>query len=222
VFAFHFWGHAGIKPVDDRLALVAPEQDKVVYLLPTPISAPPSGQAAVFLAERFNPAATIAYPGQNDGFRLYHVSSNEARNAMTLGLQPQNAVLNNGVAFRGSRILTENSGDRDLTLLLAWEVIAQDGRQGDQRFFNHLVDANGSQVAQWDGIGYPGWAWQPGDLVLSWHPLTLPPSAPSGRYSVRVGMYDSLTLKRTELRIDGQRPPDDDIVVGPVEINFGQ
>jgi hypothetical protein len=54
--------------------------------------------------------------------------------------------------------------------------------------------------------------------VLSWHRLSLPSAAPSGFYSVRAGMYDSVTLRRTELRIDGRRPPDDDVLIGPVEV----
>jgi hypothetical protein len=222
IFAFHFWGHHGIKPLDDRSALVVPRQSQdVVYVVPDPIASQAQGVAAFFLAESFTPTRTITYPGTEKGFRVYQLGGDSVRQALIAGLTPLDVTLSNGVTLRGGRLVADVN-HKTVTLLLGWEVTAaQDGAQANQRFFNHLIEGNGRQVAQWDGIGYPGWAWEPGDVVLSWHQISLPDAAPSGEYRVRLGMYDSVTLMRTELRINGQRPPEDDVTVGTVTITRG-
>jgi len=222
IFAFHFWGHAGIKPVDDRSALVVPRQEEpVAYIVPAPLANAPVAPVSAFVTDQLAPAQTITYPGRANGFALHSVAAGDGRAALLSGLQPVEAALSNGVVFRGARLITDDRA-RELTLLLAWEVASVEGDVTNQRFFNHAVDSGGRQVAQWDGIGYPGWAWRPGDLVLSWHRLSLPGTTTPGAYWVRVGMYDSVTLRRTELRVGGERPSEDFVAIGPVEVTSGR
>lgn len=60
--------------------------------------------------------------------------------------------------------------------------------------FVHLLAPDGeTKVAQSDhqpgGVFYPTTHWSPGDLLLDRHTLIIPPTAPTGPYRLRFGMY---------------------------------
>ncbi len=59
--------------------------------------------------------------------------------------------------------------------------------------FLHLIDSEGKLVTQSDVLpaqGYfPTSAWQPGDVVLSWHQLRLPDNLPFAEYTMLAGLY---------------------------------
>lgn len=54
------------------------------------------------------------------------------------------------------------------------------------RAFAHLLDAEQNVVAGYDGLGPPPNLWQAGDVLVQWHPLTLPPE---GTYYPEIGWY---------------------------------
>ncbi|MDP3046956.1 MAG: hypothetical protein Q8O07_05700, partial [Chloroflexota bacterium] len=66
--------------------------------------------------------------------------------------------------------------------------------------FVHLEDASGKRWSQHDGIPfggiYPTNRWEAGEMVRDVHPLPLPPDLPSGRYVLRVGLYDTSAQAR--------------------------
>ncbi len=68
--------------------------------------------------------------------------------------------------------------------------------------FVHLVDAAGKRWTQHDGIPfggiYPTTHWEAGELVRDVHVLDLPTNLPSGRYTLRVGLYDTATQARLQ------------------------
>jgi 4-amino-4-deoxy-L-arabinose transferase-like glycosyltransferase len=61
------------------------------------------------------------------------------------------------------------------------------------RFFLHLVDDSGQPIAQDDSLGAPAEYWQPGDLLLQRHSLTV---SPNEGFELRLGVYNPATLER--------------------------
>ncbi len=80
-----------------------------------------------------------------------------------------------------------------LPVALAWrsEAPAEIG----YTVFVHLVDAGGQIIAQVDrppqsgGEPYPTDLWLPGEVVIDTYRLSIPAGAPSGEYTIRVGLY---------------------------------
>ena len=53
----------------------------------------------------------------------------------------------------------------------------------------HVVESNGRAVAVGDGLGVPVEDWQPGDVFIQRHALSLPKDAPRGSYWAQTGVY---------------------------------
>lgn len=86
-----------------------------------------------------------------------------------------------------------------LGLSLAWRAEGWIAR--NYTVFTHLVGADDVPVAQHDAIPRDGYAtlfWAPGEVVVDYHPLTLPADLPPGTYRILVGLYT---------RPDGARLP---------------
>ncbi|HZY44131.1 MAG TPA: glycosyltransferase family 39 protein [Anaerolineae bacterium] len=67
--------------------------------------------------------------------------------------------------------------------------------QGNYQVFTHLVDNEGSIVAQLDHIAgadsYPTSLWQTGSLILNRFEIAVPNNSPPGKYALQIGLYDS-------------------------------
>lgn len=91
-----------------------------------------------------------------------------------------------------------------LTMTLRWAATARppDGLTG----FVHVLDAQGTLVAQWDqpllGGFLPTGLWQPGLRVDDHYPLTLPADLPAGKYTWLVGLYDASSGQRLPVRVE--------------------
>jgi hypothetical protein len=81
---------------------------------------------------------------------------------------------------------------------LYWRALALMKR--DYRLVAHLIDPIGLTRAQIDespaSVYYGTSRWKPGQVWLDEHWLTLPPDAPSGRYTLEVGLVDPDTGAR--------------------------
>ena len=73
--------------------------------------------------------------------------------------------------------------------------------------FVHVFDSQGGLQGQVDSPPvsgrYPTFLWQPGQVVVDNHAVTLPSDAPTGTYRVAVGMYDEATQERLPV-LDGE------------------
>lgn len=114
----------------------------------------------------------------------------------------------------------ENGQSLDVTLY--WRAI--NPVNDDYTAFVHLVAADGTLVAQSDvppenGL-YPTSVWKPGDMVQSFHRLSLPPDLPAGKYTLLAGLYrpgDWVRLPAVNAR--GEPVPDDAPNIGTFERN---
>ncbi len=89
------------------------------------------------------------------------------------------------------------------------------------KLFAHLIDPSGLTHAQVDespvSIYYPTSQWQPGEVWLGEHWLVLPPGAPSGRYTLEIGLADSDTGERLSVGHSAGALPDS-VIVGSVDV----
>jgi hypothetical protein len=78
-----------------------------------------------------------------------------------------------------------------LTLTLTWQVI--EPVTGDYTVFVHVLDQDGSRVAQRDARPCNGECptntWEPGELIVDRHQLELPPGSLSRAYLLATGLY---------------------------------
>jgi 4-amino-4-deoxy-L-arabinose transferase-like glycosyltransferase len=85
-----------------------------------------------------------------------------------------------------------------------------------RRIFMHLVDpATNRIIAQHDGLDSPTKYWLPWDWIRQMHTLTIPAETSSGRYELRLGVYDPATDQRVLIE---SNPSSDYIVLGTVEV----
>ncbi len=89
-------------------------------------------------------------------------------------------------------------GDRDLTprtpltVTLVWRAEAE--THASYHVFLHLLDPDGTLVAQSDGIPAawtrPTTGWLPGEFIADAHVLALPAEMPTGTYRLSAGLYE--------------------------------
>jgi hypothetical protein len=112
---------------------------------------------------------------------------------MPSSFAPVEVSLGDVVGLVGVRGVPESAvPGREIDLQLAWTALME--MEHAYRVYVHLLDENGDLLDQNDGepVGWtrptPGWA--PGEVVVDPRPLNVPEGAPSGRYLIRVGLYD--------------------------------
>jgi 4-amino-4-deoxy-L-arabinose transferase-like glycosyltransferase len=97
--------------------------------------------------------------------------------------------------------------------------------QKDYTVFVHLLGPQnpepGSPVwAQDDtqpGLGtYPTSRWRAGQTIIDRYTLQLPANAPAGRYQIEAGMYLLATGERLPVWVNGQRTPQDRLLLGDI------
>lgn len=89
-----------------------------------------------------------------------------------------------------------------LDYTLHWQAI--DSIAQDYTVFNHLLDAKGNIIAQQDNMPqqnrYPTSLWEPGEIVVDAHSISLPTQLEPGVYTLRVGLYELETGQRLRLK----------------------
>ncbi len=79
-----------------------------------------------------------------------------------------------------------------LTITLVWQ--AETTPPTSYHVFLHLIGPDGALVAQSDGVPAdwtrPTTGWLPGEYIADARVLTVPPDAPTGKYTLQAGLYD--------------------------------
>ena len=92
-----------------------------------------------------------------------------------------------------------NTSPQNVTLVLYWQSLAP--TPVSYKVFVHIVDNNGTLVAQQDqvpGTGmYPTTTWVKDEYLLDFmYLISLPTDLPRGNYQIEIGMYDPTTGER--------------------------
>jgi 4-amino-4-deoxy-L-arabinose transferase-like glycosyltransferase len=114
------------------------------------------------------------------------------------------ALLANFVHILGHNRLGE--GDAEVWDLL-WRT-ADNPDPADYHFFNHLLDSDGSRVAQDDAAAFRGDQWRAGDTVLSRFRLPVTGELPDA-WGVRVGMYRYPSMEAVPVLDEAANPAGD-------------
>ena len=77
----------------------------------------------------------------------------------------------------------------DLVLLTCWRVRQPPPQR--LKLFVHLTAADGTLIAQHDGLGSSPRGWAAGDLLVQRHVITLPADIPPGPYTILTGVYEA-------------------------------
>ena len=96
-----------------------------------------------------------------------------------------------------------------------WRVTAPLPPQLSQ--FTHVLDAQGSIVAQQDRLALTSASLRPGDIFAQVHRLTLPDDLPAGEYALSIGLYSYLDGTRLPI-MDGGRPRGDRLWLQAIRI----
>jgi 4-amino-4-deoxy-L-arabinose transferase-like glycosyltransferase len=143
------------------------------------------------------PELTIGLP--NDAWHFYELTpSAHGALAQALRASPALGQWDNGVQLRSYEVTGDDRPGQSLGLSLVWEVYDTPPKQR-YHFFNHLLDQNGTLVAQADGPGVFSRYWQPGEFFVTWFDIAVPADAPPGPYRLLLGLYDWPSLVRPHL-----------------------
>lgn len=98
-----------------------------------------------------------------------------------------------------------NQKEAAVTLGLYWRATGTP--KEDYTVFTHLIGPDGDLHGQHDGYpqdgAFPTTLWRKGDIVRDMHRLPIEPSAPSGNYRIRVGLYLLSTMQRLPIVKEG-------------------
>jgi hypothetical protein len=98
-------------------------------------------------------------------------------------------VWKNGLRLSDYQVRGRHCPGREIRLVMFWDVGDGEYTQGQVHYFNHLMSAEGELASQFDGKGIHNMYWYPGDRLINWFVMALPPDLPLGIYDVYVGMY---------------------------------
>jgi len=74
--------------------------------------------------------------------------------------------------------------------------------------FVHLLDAHGVVVGAHDGLSVSPASWEPGDVFIQWHRMSVEPATPAGEYQVELGFYSPATMQRLPIFQEGEAVAD--------------
>jgi 4-amino-4-deoxy-L-arabinose transferase-like glycosyltransferase len=135
---------------------------------------------------------------------------------------PLEADFGSGIRLLGYALnAIDPSPGGQIEVVLYWHALGT--VEEDYKVFVHLYDPAGERIAgQHDsppGNGaLPTSSWLPGEYVTDTHVVPVEPGATRGTGELGVGLYLPATGERPAVLVDGERQPDDVLVVTVVEI----
>lgn len=120
------------------------------------------------------------------------------------------------VAFLGYELDgVQTSPGETLTLLTYWRVLARP--DAPATIFVHLLDSHSQVKGGQDRLDAPAGHWQPDDLVVQVHSLTLYAQAAPGVYQLEIGFYATDDLSRWPV-LEGDAAVADRLLLHPIEV----
>jgi hypothetical protein len=138
----------------------------------------------------------------------------ELRHDLTLPIVLRNA--GGALAFMGYDLSASQVAPGDeLTLTTYWQVI--DEGPPATVVFAHLLDAQSTIWAGWDGLDVSPHGWQRDDIILQHIRLNVPVDAPLGEYQLEIGLYTAADGRRFVIFEDDQEVADR-LLLQPVQV----
>ncbi len=133
---------------------------------------------------------------------------------------PSQALLGEGIRFLGHDLapeMEEGEPGGTLRFTLYWQAVGD--IEGNFKVFTHLLDAEGRVRGQQDrvpaGGTRPTTGWVAGEVIADSYEMTVEAEAPPGPYRLEIGMYEALSGERLPITLEGQRLPEDRLLLEP-------
>ncbi|MDY7078930.1 MAG: glycosyltransferase family 39 protein [Chloroflexota bacterium] len=202
------------RSVDIRTALVLPSSP-AVYWSTYDVT---SGEE---LLATFTPELVEARIPLREGaraFRFYRWPGGEPTipNAQSLPGGPRTWA--NGAQLIGYQLAGDLCPGGTIHWTLIWRATQTPTGDVYYHWFNHLLDEQDQIRGQRDGPSLLPAYWRAGDTILNWFDLQIPPDAPAGDYTMRVGMYayPTVEMENVPLLDAGDAPAGDWVEIGPL------
>ncbi len=128
------------------------------------------------------------------------------------------------LALEGYSLPDEAVAGSELALTLYWQVLAAPKANYTQ-FLHLLAEADDRFAAGYDeqpfGGRFPSVDWPAGHALRDVWRIQLPPELASGDYRLVYGLYDSQTLERLPLQVNGAALPDGLLSLGTLRVGAG-
>jgi hypothetical protein len=180
--------------------------------------------------QRYYPAAQVAMESRDPYGRVHSLAFSVEPQTQPV-IQPQSAVtagFDGQIRLLGADLSApEIRAGEVVTLTLYWQPETAPIPR-DYTVFTHVLRpdhaADGSPVLAGQdsppiGNSYPTSVWQPGEVIVDRHEITIPADAPPGDYPIEVGLYDPQAGGIRLMIVDAAgNPAGDSIVVDSVGI----
>jgi 4-amino-4-deoxy-L-arabinose transferase-like glycosyltransferase len=185
-----------VRWLDGRQAVLLPPAPTARLILPAAIPLDETLWAFVEPDVALREQVLLRPDDFDPGFQVYQWSVDRTLStlqaAMMIPSQPPQLPLKIGewLTFQGHQLAgwTGKPGS-EFDLLTLWQVEARLPDDRDAVLFTQLLDSHNQVAAQQDQLGAPSWSWQPGDVILQLHRLSLPAGASPGQYTLIAGVY---------------------------------
>jgi hypothetical protein len=142
-----------------------------------------------------------------DGLELAESWVDTFESALSMPAEVQAPLkLGESVEYLGYELISDgNAAGDEVFLATLWRVLEP---LNQAVLFTHVLDSEGSVVAQDDRLDAPGDFWVAGDLFIQLHQITLPADLPAGEYQLAVGIYTSDSMQRLPVMVNDQAQGD--------------
>lgn len=216
MFSSQYYGHytvsfferrrLDLRWFDGRQSLPFPDvgDRDTVYVFPK--SASPSQAYLDAMLGPGNLAGQARGPQGQISFQAYRLSPEKLAQARAALVPPEPLSIRAGDELEllgyqlgepGANGRPEARPGAKLPLNLYWRVLKRTG--ADYSFFSHLLDYRSKMWGQGDTNQYWSSDWHPGDLVVGRYDIAVQPTAPAGKFTVEVGIFDRKTGGRLSM-----------------------
>ncbi|MDY7041024.1 MAG: glycosyltransferase family 39 protein, partial [Chloroflexota bacterium] len=231
-------GAVRLKWFDHQTSFLLPtEGQRASYVVPEVFHFSPD------LRQRFHRDSEPLYVSQDESYTVYHLASRSALTEKLASVQRDSAIywspavefvpetiqeslhpltppvnFNHQVAFLGYEYVSETlpiAPQGTLELLTYWQVLKP--ATPPLSIFVHLLDAHSAVVGAYDGLSVSPASWEPGDIFIQLHSLSIAPDVPSGEYQVELGFYSPDTMQRLLILQAGEAVADR-LLLSPVRV----
>lgn len=135
--------------------------------------------------------------------------------------RPLLGTIGDDIGFAGLQLAPPSARPGDTVRLdVQWQVLGRP--QSDLTALVHLGQPDQPPLATGDrpplNGDYPTSAWEPGEVIADYFEIIVPPGIEPGRYPVWLGLYDSQSLARLPVLLDGEAQPYSVYLAGWLEV----
>ncbi|MBN1316662.1 MAG: hypothetical protein JXA42_14385 [Anaerolineales bacterium] len=191
-----------IRWFDGRESLVIPPVEQSVLIVPSRTILSPLFEEFIDSQLRLIDTVPMQPDDFEKGFSIYSLFSDSLWNEPS---RNPLARLGDKLLFNSAKLYPDKAErGQTIELVTEWTIIGRLPDERDGKLFVHLLDQDGTLLAQDDRLGAPSWNWHPWDRLYQIFHLSLPDNINAGRYRLVLGAYT--TADRVDSVLAGCEP----------------